>query len=355
MNQFDEITKITLKCYLFESGISISAEVLNIIKIKNNNQEIYTNDYITTSGLTLVINNILWVNVQVNRHSKTLLLYSDNQFTLFFENNLYLVDVVPTPKYINQLNSNNERYGNYAVTHCDRVRISPISGCSLNCFFCNIPYNSNKYVMRDINDLYEAIDLSLVDPILPAKHILISGGTPFESDMKYLKFIYKEITQKYSKYDVDGMFTPHVNSLDPCFLKNIGINQISANIEIYDEEISAKIMPKKSKLFIKSRWDYLKYAVDVLGSGKVRSILIVGLEPLSSTLRGAEKLISLGVIPVLSPYIPNNNFQSNILPSKQPSAEIMIKAFKKVSNMMINTTLSLGPKCIPCSHNTIKV
>ena len=63
--------------------------------------------------------------------------------------------------------------------------------------------------------------------------------------------------------------------------KKLGANEIAFNLEIYDETISKEIMPGKGMI---SRNEYLKAlqkAVEVFGNdGQVRSMLIVGLEPL---------------------------------------------------------------------------
>ncbi len=44
------------------------------------------------------------------------------------------------PEYHGRCNEAGEPYNSYAFTHADRVRISPIEGCSMTCKFCDLPY-----------------------------------------------------------------------------------------------------------------------------------------------------------------------------------------------------------------------
>lgn len=63
----------------------------------------------------------------------------------------------------------------FAITHTDRVRISPIQGCSFVCTFCDLPYDK-RYEKMPIEGLIDSIRRALEDQVLKAHHVLISGG-----------------------------------------------------------------------------------------------------------------------------------------------------------------------------------
>ena len=62
--------------------------------------------------------------------------------------------------------------------------------------------------------------------------------------------------------------------------------------------------PKKNAIGQENYLKFIDYAVDIFGVNNVRSLLIVGIEPLEETLKGVEKLAQRGCNPVLSPLYP---------------------------------------------------
>ena len=90
-----------------------------------------------------------------------------------------------------------------------------------------------------------------------------------------------------------------------------------------------------------------KMKVKIFGKDKVRSLLIVGIEPLEETLKGVEKLAKIGVNPVLSPLFPYG--EANF----PPKADLFIEAKKKREEICKKYKVKMGPLCKPCSHNVL--
>src|SRR5574340_1458117 len=95
-------------------------------------------------------------------------------------------------------------------------------------------------------------------------------------------------------------------------------------------------------------WDR---AVRAFGPGRVRSLLIVGLEPEESVLRGVEFIASHGVDPVLSPFRPAPG--TRLADVRPPSADAMRRLYESAEEIAQRHGVKLGPRCVPCQHNTI--
>lgn len=75
-------------------------------------------------------------------------------------------------------------------------------------------------------------------------------------------------------------------------------------------------------------------AVKIFGQGNVRSCIIIGLEDIDDSLKAVEELSRIGCMPVLSPYIPNDD--KTFSPKPEFMREILIKSKKLQINIMLN-------------------
>ena len=222
----------------------------------------------------------------------------------------------------------------YVNTYTDRVRLQLISGCANKCKFCNA--TEFKYEFNSINGLEEALKIALSQS--EVRHVLISSGSVKNQDLERITEMYKYFGNKYSNLDLDIMMTPRgfTSYTDSTqyedylkYLKNNGISGISVNIELYNY------------------FKFLELAVKIFGKDKVRSLLIVGLEPLEDTLRGVERLAQIGCNPVLSPLFPYG--EANF----PPNAKLFIEAKQKSEEICKKYNVLMGPLCNPCTHNVL--
>jgi len=316
-------------------------------------------DYASTSGISMELEQGIWVNAPFKDHNPNFV--NDNvDYELSFTNGLFFVTFedreikarpIPVPAYHTGKASNGEPYRNLAITHTDRVRISPIEGCAIVCKFCDLPYEF-RYRTKDVNDLVESVKVALEDQIQPARHVLISGGTPRPEDYDYQNEVYRAVASAFPGVDVDVMMVPMPGLLDAQKLKEVGINGLSINLELYNEERARKIMPGKYKASRKLYFDFIEQAVPFFGEGKVRSLLMVGIESLEDTLKGVEALAQRGCDPVLSPFRPDPStpMRTELPPSEDFLKEVYFRSREIVERY---PGVKLGPRCIPCQHNTL--
>lgn len=315
-------------------------------------------DYATTSGISLKLSEEVWVNAPLNEHNPNfipttpphVLDFGDDGFAIYSENGYYPAWPVPVPDYHDQVNSSEEKYTSFAITHTDRVRISPIQGCGMVCTFCDLPYEY-RYRRKTIDGLVESVQKAIDDKALPARHVLISGGTPKVEDIDYMRTVYRAVAESFPHHPVDIMMVPVPGLLDPHDLYNEGISGLSVNIEIYNREIAKRVMRQKFELGIEFYLNFIERAVTVFGLGKVRSLLVAGLEPPEDTLKAVQVLAERGCDPVLSPFRPDPSTPMRNHPA--PSVDLLERLYFESLEIVSRYPVKLGPRCIPCQHNTL--
>jgi len=88
-------------------------------------------------------------------------------------------------------------------------------------------------------------------------------------------------------------------------LHSEGVDTISFNIEIYDEEKRNEILPGKSRDFPTKKYlEALKGAVKIFGENQVSSWLIASLEKPESTIKGCRAIAETGAIPHIAVHRP---------------------------------------------------
>lgn len=350
-----------LKFALFAQGLRLTDEALALINRPYGERPLTLADYASTSGIGLVLEGDVWVNAPIIQYNANFAGNARHELRAEGDR-LFVRDLaggtevpaqyVPVPAYHDQRNGQGELFTDYVHTHTDRARLSPIRGCAMRCRFCDIPYEfKGKYHPKPIVRLLEAAARALDDPLQPAAHLLISGGTPANGDREYLRQVYRRVIAAFEGVKVDVMMVPVPGVFDLDEVCAAGVNELSLNLEIWDEDIAARLMPEKARYGRKTNLDFIAKAVERLGENRVRSILMVGLEPPESTLQAIDALIGIGCVPVLSPFRPDPITELKDWPP--PSAEAMTRLFLDASELAARRGSHLGPGCIPCTHNTM--
>jgi len=346
-----------LKFEVLASGITIDDAALDHINTANGGRALTPADYASTSGVILRLEGDVWVNAPIALYNPNFV--EEPPFTLTSEgdrlalrggNRSVAAEFWLTPRYHDEVNDRGDPHVIYAFTHTDRVRISPIAGCAYTCKFCDLPYEF-RYRRKDVQGLVDAVEAARTDPIQPANHVLISGGTPRPEDFEYMRDVYEAVITRFSSMPVDIMMVPIPEVVDVPWLADLGVNELSINLEIYNDEIARKLMPRKSRLGRDGLLRFGESAAAVLGENRVRSMLLVGLEPMEDTLAGVRALVDAGCVPVLSPFRPD---PITPLRDHQPAvADELRETYQRALAICRAAGSTLGPDCRPCAHNTL--
>jgi hypothetical protein len=142
-------------------------------------------DHATTVGIALVLPGLRYVNAPIVSRPEPETLRLDHDANGFFvrdRDRAIPVTVVPVAAYhnrpvVDRFDGRTRPMHTYGVTHTDRCRVSPIAGCAWNCRFCDLPYTLD-YRKKHVDDLLAVIEAARDDRLVPARHVLVSGGTP---------------------------------------------------------------------------------------------------------------------------------------------------------------------------------
>lgn len=349
-----------LKIQLMTEGLDITPETKEALS----DSPITLADYASTSGVTLRLPGNVWVNAPfsdynsnfVENPSARLVSESGSLFVVDKEK-AWEAEFVPVPDYHDKKLQDDSPITNVAITHSDRVRISPIKGCAIQCDFCDIPFDRQpdepRYRgIKNINNLLEATQIALDDHTLPAQHILISGGTPRKKDYGYENEVYESVARTFPEVDVDIMMVPMPGLLDVKRLGSIGINGLSINLELFSKDIALRVMRSKAKASRELYLDFIENAVEEFGVGKIRSLLMVGIEPIEETLKGVEALAQRGCDPILSPFRPDPITPMGDM--SPPTSDDLWRVWQTSQEIVDRYEgVKLGPRCIPCMHNCL--
>ena len=346
-----------LKLDLLTDGVSVTAVAREKLSGANGTWPLTLADYASTSGIALELEDDVWVNAPIREFNPNFvddtphrLDFVDGEFVVISGDLQVRARPIPVPAYAFLRDATGRPYSAYGITHTDRIRISPIEGCIGRCQFCDLTVKF-PYRKKPIEGLIETVALALDDSVLPAKHVLISGGTPRPEDYGYLNDVYRAVVGRFRDVPVVIMMVPLPGLLDLEELLDLGVNGLAINLEVYNDEIARSLMPLKGS-FPRSYWlDFLERAATIFGPGRVRSLMMVGLEPLEETLRGVEALAQRGCEPVLSPFRPHPATKLGDRPP--PSAALLAEAYERSVEIASRHGAKLGPRCIPCQHNTV--
>jgi hypothetical protein len=346
-----------LKFQALAGGIRISNDASVHLAQANRHRPLTPADYASTTGVILLLEDDVWVNAPVSEYNPNFV--ENPLLTLGMEGPNVILQggglasrarVWLPPEYHGELAPNGQSWNYFVITHGDRARLAPIGGCAMACKFCNIPYE-DPYQVKPLELLVEATRRALEDSLQPARHVLISGGTPKLEDVHYLSDVYATILQRFPEVEIDIMMAPVEGVLNLPQLRDLGIHELSINLEVFDRQRARTLMPHKYRQGLEHYLRFIEQAASVLGPGRVRSMLMVGLEEPEMTLEGVKAIVDAGAVPVLSPFRPDPSTPlRDISPLGALEAELI---FCEATQIVEAAGTRLGPDCPPCTHNTL--
>ncbi len=353
-NTIDRKVTETTKIACLSRGVRAPADVLHYLSA-GGSQPLSLHEYPTTGGLTMVLPEDVYVNAPFDEwfcaDASVSVELCESNLVLRASTGVVPVErVLPLPGYLETRDEKDRPVVDVAMSHADRLRLSPFYGCAYDCHFCDLA--TPPYECRPIDQLIAALRIAAEDTVLAVRHVLISGGSPRKLHYDLFTRTCEEVIWN-SPFPVDVMFSPMDSDgqvVDR--LVDAGVHALSINLEVFDDAAAERRLPRKYRVTRRHFEPTVERAVELLGrGGRVRSLIIPGLEDLSSTIAGVEYLASLGCDPVLSPFRPASDVE---LKSHPPPSEDDLTTLLAESRQIVSKYgVSLGPSCVPCQHNTL--
>jgi hypothetical protein len=241
----------------------------------------------------------------------------------------------------------------------DRICIGMTRHCffwrrDLRCRYCSIGHNARREAARKTpSNIAEAVWAAANDSVLPARHVLIGGGTPNNEDRgaQFAAEACRAIKERLA-ISVYVMIAPPCELGDIDRLKSAGADELGMNVEFFGREAMRRYAPGKLSLIgIEHHYRALERAVEAFGPTNARSIVIVGLEPPDLVVAGAERLAAMGVMPILSPFRGLDG--SDLAGSRGFEPDDYVALHKEIVRVCRPYGIVPGPTCIPCQNNTL--
>lgn len=252
-------------------------------------------------------------------------------------------------------------YSRVGYFSTDRLRLHLTNHCrfkraNVGCRFCNMgPEPSVTPIAA--RDMIEVV-LAYFKGKRPS-HYMIGGQSPDPGEATELICNAIGAIRRVDRnihHPINAMIVPcEERELDKMI--TAGLNEITCNLEIYDETCREKYMPGKGKISRDNYFDLLENAVvrlcDHANPDRVRSMLVVGLEPMDSMLQAIKELVSRGIQPMLSVFRPLPETElADVVP---PAMETLYKIFQQAEDICAAKDLHLGPPCHFCQNNTLSL
>jgi hypothetical protein len=344
---------LDLKVHCLSKGIRLDPAVIPVLT-HGGELPLTIHEYATTGGVTLRMGEV-FVNAPFDdwycdRSEAVLAVGPTGGTEVRYAGKSVACEALLLPGYLDKNNELGQPVTATTMSHGDRIRVSPISGCTLDCRFCDLP--ALRYTRHSVAEMLASIEVAKSDQHLPAYHLLISGGSPGPAHFEWFDDTVAGVAAG-SGLPTDVMMSPREGDLD--YIKryvDAGVIGFSLNLEVYGDARALEIMPRKHTRSSPHLARTIAAALAALGgNGRVRSIVIIGLEGVESTLGAIEFIAGLGADPVLSPFRPAQ--KTDLERWEPPTEQYLTTVYAGALDIAARYGVRLGPRCIPCQHNVL--
>jgi hypothetical protein len=228
---------------------------------------------------------------------RLLLLKNDTPLDEVFE--------VPMPAWYGQQTAKNNRMPGLFLHEGSSFMHLTYSGCDYHargmpCRFCAA---GKQWKTSPPDEVAQTVRAALAEN--PAYQVCLGGGArlPLERNTSYFVKLLQEIRRINAQVPLWVEMVPPPPE-DVRALVEAGATGFGFNLELWDESLRKEACPGKSDVPRSRYFDAMRAAVDLLGTNRVGSCLIVGLEKPETSMEGAEALAGMGVQPCMIPFKP---------------------------------------------------
>jgi len=223
------------------------------------------------------------------------------------------VRLLPAPSYYHRTTRAGARMGSFSSLHDKLLILHPLLGCGFfsragqACGYCQYDSMLNDAIppLRDPLELVEVVRAALAERDVDTVY-LYNGHVPGEQAgldrlIPLVSLLRRHLGHR--QIALETVAPRDTSMIDDLYAA--GLDIFICNLELCDEERFASVCPgKQAEGGQEAIWRALAHARSVFREGAVVSHLIVGLEPLESTISGMEALVKHGVVPLLIPFRP---------------------------------------------------
>ena len=223
------------------------------------------------------------------------------------------VELVETPAFYQKETRSGARMGSISSLHDSLLMLYPTMGCGFfakhgaACQYCQYEsmLNEEEPPIHDALDLVEVVRAALAERDIDTVYLYNGFAPGADAGLKRLLPVIALLRRHlpYQQIALETVAPTELSVLDELY--DAGLDIFVCNLEVVDESRFAEICPGKAANGGQQRiWEALHHARSVFRPGTVVSHLIVGLEPLESTVDGMKSMVESGIVPLLIPFRP---------------------------------------------------
>mgnify|MGYP001308571521 CR=1 FL=1 len=229
----------------------------------------------------------------------------ETQYRIVAETGSVPVSLTPPPFFYSKQTESGVPLGRFATLHGSYLALSPISECQFlgsadQCKFCSLSVSPRLPVYELIDAVKAAQEERAIQMIYLSVGYIEGPDSGVAALEPYVRALKKSFNVLVA---VDALPPSDDRWIDRTYA--MGVDSVSYNMEIFDPQAFEQICPGPAKHIGRQRFlDALSYATTVFNPGAVICHLVVGMEPVASTLAGIDELVGRNVVPVLPTYRP---------------------------------------------------
>ena len=297
-----------------EKGINYNADDINRIRGNVKEPKTFGRDPI---GFSFVLPHGITSNAKFNRWTPYSIVVENDKPILYNEkepiDEIKFHNRVEHPVMEERLSTGEKVRSIIGSNQHGEISIGYSAECSLkdlgeDCLFCSINVREkdpDRPLLKNPTQISEAYHLARKAGI--ANQLRITGGfVPERRELEYYLDVAEAIHENYDTFKgVAVIGAPADLSILEKY-KEIGYSDISHNLEVWDKNLFALIVPGKSKR--NGGWEHwvksLERSVEIFGRGNVHSNFVGGLDPKEGFIEGIEYLSSKGIVAHFGPFRP---------------------------------------------------
>jgi len=246
--------------------------------------------------------------------------------------------LLAAPGYYHQTTRTGARMGSFSSLHDKLLILHPLMGCGFfanqgqACQYCQYDSMLNEAIppLRDPLELVEVVRAALAEREVDTVY-LYNGHVP--GDQAGLDRLVSLITLLRRHLGHQQIALETVAPRDTSMIDDLyaaGLDVLICNLELFDEDKFATVCPgKQAEGGQEAIWHTLGHAASVFREGAVVSHLILGLEPLQSTISGMKALVEHGIAPLLIPFrpLPGTPLENKPLPDMHVAEQAFLALY----------------------------
>lgn len=278
------------------------------------------------------------------KDSPYLLTVVDDRFVLVWGDERCDVRVVPPPTYYGKQTRSGIPMWKIGRSYGPYIAINPAKRCGFSdrgapCHFCD---TANQGIERNepiaVEDVVDTVRAAFADGAIEFVYLHMGYLDGDDAGVAFIEPYVRAVKRHFDTLVAVQLQPPQENRwID--YIYAIGVDALSYSVQIHDEALLERICAGRVEHVGRQRYyDALAHAAAIFPNGTVWSDLIVGLEPLDSTVAGIDALIAIGVLPVLSVFRPldDSELRDHPMPSAEDVAPVFVHLFEGVRAAGIN-------------------